>query len=248
MHVGLITYQTGHLKTFQLLLKLQTKSFEISVYAFPFVHHAPEKKIFSDRPYQIIPLTIKDYCERHGISYVKVKGWSDENAVEIGLPGHPDTPDVYLTCIAKIIPRSFIEKRIIINAHPGLLPWNRGIDAFKWSIVNCWPVGISIHVIDEHIDRGRLLHRMRIPVIPNDELCDVAERAYQMEVDLHANFDYHLSNLENNYYVSNDFPLSKNKIPDETDRRLEKIFLKHRKTLVRLSAEKGDVFARTNRR
>ncbi len=236
MHIGIITYQRGHLKTFQLLLKLQTKSFRVSLYAFPFFLRPSKKKAFEDRPNQLIDIDIKAYCVHHDIRYVEINGWDDVYAHELGLEGDSDVPDVYLTCIAKIIPKSFIDNRIIVNAHPGLLPENRGLDAFKWAIVNIWPVGVSLHVIDEHIDRGILLHRVRVPILPNDQLRDVANRAYEIECDLMANSDYYLPNLSKQNFISDTYPLSKRNISDDVDRRLEDIFIENREALVNISS------------
>ena len=182
-------------------------------------------------------LDIEGLCKRLSIRYCKVPGWDDSHAPALGIPGHADTPDVYLTCIAKIIPASFLSERIIINTHPGLLPENRGVDAFKRSIVNGWPVGVSLHVIDEVIDRGILLHRVKVPILPEDSLQDVAARTYEVEVDLLANFDYHLPQLSANRKVSDEYPLSRRRIPGELDWALESIFLKQRAKLVRLSTE-----------
>ncbi len=238
MHVGIITYQTGHLKTWHILRKLMTKSFDVTLYAFPFFPRPQEEKFFEDRPFQLIDFDIKKFCLENRIGYVEMDGWEEKDVVKFGKIGGPETPDVYLTCIAKIIPDVFIKSRMIINAHPGLLPENRGVDAFKWAIVHRWPVGISLHVIDRHIDRGTLLHRMRIPVLPTDTFRDVTDRAYEMECDLQANFDCYLKELKKNRVVSDQFPLSKKRISEELERKLEGLFLEHRRNFVRMSAEK----------
>ncbi|MCX7748459.1 MAG: formyltransferase family protein [Clostridia bacterium] len=235
MHVGIITYQTGHLKTWQILKKLMTKSFEITLYAFPFKYKPQSRRMFEERPFQLIPIDMKEFCAINNIRYIEVDGWGEQQAKCLGVPGEKKIPDVFLTCIAKIIPQAFITNRIIINAHPGLLPENRGLDAFKWSIINEWPIGVSLHVIDEYIDRGIILHKIKVPVLSNDTLRSLAERAYEMECDLQANFDYYLHNLESGINVSDRYPLSKKTIPDELDFRLEEIFMEKREKLVSLS-------------
>ena len=67
MRVGIFTYQRGHLKTWQILKKLLTKSFDITLFAFPFIDRPSRKTIFEDRPYQLIDLDIREYCTDHGI-------------------------------------------------------------------------------------------------------------------------------------------------------------------------------------
>lgn len=242
MHVGIITYDSGHLKTYQLLSKLRTKPFRITVFAFPFKVRPIERCIFDDRPFQLIDLDIEQFCQDYGFGFKKVSGWSDEESVQLGEPGKDDTPDVYLTTIAKIIPKSFIDDRVIINAHPGMLPENRGIDAFKWSIINGWPIGVSLHVIDEVIDRGTIIHRQRVPIFEKDKLQDVIDRAYEMEVDLQANFDYYLDRVVEDVTVSDKFPLSKKSVPKETVLDLENIFQKQKSKLISQSREEDDLF------
>jgi phosphoribosylglycinamide formyltransferase-1 len=235
MHVGIITYETGHLKTFQLIQKFLVKSFKITLFAFPFKLWPRKFECFEDRPYQIIELDIEGFCQRYNIRYIKVDGWGEELADRLGDPKSLEAPDVYLTCIAKIIPKHFIENRIILNCHPGLLPKNRGVDAFKWSIVNSWPIGCTLHLIDEFIDRGTILHRMKIPILPNDNLRDVCMRAYDMEIDLMANFERYLENRNENWQVGDSFPVSHKKIPKDVDKRIDEIYYEKREVFIHLS-------------
>lgn len=238
MHVGIITYQVAHLKTFQLVGKLMTKDFKVTLYAFPFKYRPPKPSSrYADRPSQILDFDVPDFCARHGIAYAPVAGWGDEFSHSLGVPGAEGTPEVYLHCIAKIVPASFIKNRVFLNCHPGLLPFNRGVDAFKWSIVNDWPIGITLHMIDAEIDRGRILKRMRIPLLRNDSLRDVWQRAYDFEVDLMANFEHHLGNLEHGWDVGDAHLCSHRLIPAETDAVIENLFLQKRERLIELSCD-----------
>lgn len=233
MHVGLITYQIGHRKTFEVSLKLLTKGMRVTLFAFPFVKRPPKaENSYSDRPSQILSFDVETFCKSYGIGYRPVEGWKDQYSSAFGWPGEPDAPDVILHCTAKIVPRSFIEGRTILNAHPGLLPENRGVDAFKWSIVNHWPIGVTLHVIDEEIDRGVILYRRSVPILQTDTLPDVCLRAYNFEVDMLANFDVHLANRERNWQVGDGFPVSHAKIPKEAESRIEELFVENRQALI----------------
>ena len=53
--------------------------------------------------------------------------------------------DYIITCIAKIIPKLMTDENLIVNTHPGILPYNRGVDAFKRSIARTWLIGITLH-------------------------------------------------------------------------------------------------------
>ena len=237
MHVGIITYRTGHLKTWQTIRRLMSKGYRITLFAFPFKLRPYRPGPFEDRPYQIIDFDVERFCASHGLGYREVDGWEDHRASELDWPGGSDRPDVYLTCVAKIVPAAFIGGRTILNAHPGLLPQNRGVDAFKWCLVNKWPFGVTLHIIDEEIDRGTILYRIRVPVWPNDALGDVCQRAYDLEGDLLANFDIHLPNRDKGWFVGDGHALSHKRIPTDTDERLEALFAENRDEFVRLSGD-----------
>ena len=238
MHVGLITYQHGHRKTLEVALKLMTRGHQITLFAFPFTLRPPKPNPpYQDRPSQLMDFDVVAFCLAHQIGYVIVGGWDDKYARRLehyGLECYGyfvKPPCVYLNCIAKIIPASFITGRIILNAHPGLLPQNRGVDAFKWAIVNGWPLGVTLHAIDEEIDRGTILYRRVLPVLPTDTLATVCQRAYDFECDMLANFDAHLSNAQEAWEVGDEFSISHKRIPRELDDRLEEIFLERREML-----------------
>ena len=132
----------------------------------------------------------RSFYQNQGIEYVELDGWSEGCEAKLGKIGDANTPDIYLTCIgAKLIPKHFIDGRTVLNCHPALLPQNRGLDAFKWGILNKWPFGASLFIMDEVLDRGQLLFRTRIPVIEMNSLDSVAMRTYEMECRLTAEFD-----------------------------------------------------------
>tara|TARA_R110000824_G_scaffold120991_5_gene276826 strand:- start:811 stop:1566 length:756 start_codon:yes stop_codon:yes gene_type:complete len=49
-----------------------------------------------------------------------------------------------------------------INLHPSLLPYNRGMHPYYWSVVDDTPAGVSIHFIDSKIDEGDILFQKEI--------------------------------------------------------------------------------------
>ena len=44
----------------------------------------------------------------------------------------------------------------ILNIHPSLLPFGRGKYGYFWSIINSEPFGVTIHLVDEGIDSGKI--------------------------------------------------------------------------------------------
>jgi len=206
VHVGIITYQVGHLKTYQLMTKLILKGHKITLYAFPFEFRQITRPIFEDRPFQITNIDMYSYCKVMGANYKIVHGWEREN-VEM-IVGE-NSPDIYMTCIGKIIPSYFLKDRIILNAHPGVLPICRGLDAFKWAIINAMPIGVTLHVINEDIDGGKILKVVYVPIFESDTLENVCQRAYEIECDLMTFFDTYLNNINNTKTIDNTYPISK---------------------------------------
>ncbi len=64
----------------------------------------------------------------------------------------------------KIIKKKILRvtKRPIINLHTSFLPFNRGAHPNFWSFVENTPKGVSIHEINEEIDKGKLIFRKKI--------------------------------------------------------------------------------------
>jgi len=69
----------------------------------------------------------------------------------------------------------------VLNMHPGLLPDNRGLDNLKWAILKGIKQGVSCHLIDHEIDRGKLIMRRTIDVYGDDTLLDVHLRIQNAE-------------------------------------------------------------------
>ena len=65
--------------------------------------------------------------------------------------------------------------------HPGLLPENRGLDNLKWAVLKRIRQGVSCHLIDHEIDRGKLIMRRAIDVYGDDTLLDVHLRIQNTE-------------------------------------------------------------------
>ena len=78
----------------------------------------------------------------------------------------------------------------VLNAHPGILPFIRGLDAIKHSILRNIPIGVSGHFIDQGIDTGEIIERYWIPVHPTDTFDDVVDRSDQLSVAVMAKFAF----------------------------------------------------------
>lgn len=45
----------------------------------------------------------------------------------------------------------------VVNLHNSYLPWNRGADPNIWSMIDGTPRGVSLHYVDEHLDKGNII-------------------------------------------------------------------------------------------
>lgn len=63
---------------------------------------------------------------------------------------------------SKIIKRDIIEflNGNIVNIHNSYLPFNRGSDPNLWSLVDDTPRGVSLHYIDEKLDKGFIISQV----------------------------------------------------------------------------------------
>ena len=57
----------------------------------------------------------------------------------------------------------------IINLHISFLPWNRGADPNIWSFIDNTPKGVSIHLINEGLDKGDILVQKEVFFDLNNE-------------------------------------------------------------------------------
>jgi hypothetical protein len=70
----------------------------------------------------------------------------------------------------------------ILNLHYGRLPDFRGQPPGFWELHDGSSVmGLSVHRIDEHLDRGQLLGRAEVPVRPGDDTRTLFERALEAD-------------------------------------------------------------------
>ncbi|MCX6225176.1 MAG: phosphoribosylglycinamide formyltransferase [Bacteroidia bacterium] len=75
----------------------------------------------------------------------------------------------------------------IINIHPALLPDYGGKGMYGMKVHEavirdgCKKSGISIHLIDEEYDHGKILFQAECPVLPDDTPADLANRIHQLE-------------------------------------------------------------------
>jgi folate-dependent phosphoribosylglycinamide formyltransferase PurN len=89
---------------------------------------------------------------------------------------------------ARILKQPVIEafEAGIVNLHPGVLPYARGLDALQWSIVKGVPLGATAHLIDPKVDAGLILQRSLLNVENDDTLFDLTSKLHGLQLSIIA--------------------------------------------------------------
>ena len=180
MRIGVFVYNFPHKKTQEGLLSLFLKGL------------APECVLAAD------PVPLNFYQSKirvgtKGLAYFHPR----EVTQRIGAPYHVvahNSPecgrlirdyrlDLGIILGARILKSATIDalQLGVLNMHPGLLPENRGLDNIKWGILKGIRQGVSCHLIDHEIDRGKLILRRPVEVYPDDSLLDLFLRIQNVE-------------------------------------------------------------------
>jgi methionyl-tRNA formyltransferase len=67
----------------------------------------------------------------------------------------------------------------ILNLHPSLLPIGRGANPISWSIIEGKPQGVTLHLIDQCIDTGKILFQKEIETSVEMSAATIYEIAMQ---------------------------------------------------------------------
>ncbi len=71
-----------------------------------------------------------------------------------------------------------------LNAHPGLLPWYRGVDVVRWALWLGGPLGVTLHYVDAGVDRGPVIASRPLPVAGARGPGEVEARANRLALEL----------------------------------------------------------------
>ncbi len=189
MKLAIITYDTNHLKTEQVMINLALKGYDMTIFGLKFKTRPGRDVLFQHRPDQSNGVHAKNLAQHYNLPYVPV-----EHDYQI-----PDGFDYYLILGAGILSEEFIGDKKVINCHPGIIPNSRGLDSFKWAILHDRPLGITLHFIDKEVDAGELICVVGTPVFENDTLESLARRHYELEIDLISDFESYLSSEVNHF-------------------------------------------------
>jgi folate-dependent phosphoribosylglycinamide formyltransferase PurN len=89
-----------------------------------------------------------------------------------------------------------IPKIGVLNGHPGILPFYRGIDCPHWALLNgdYDKIGASVHWVDKGIDTGRIITTQKFAVKGIKEVSILEERIYDLCSEMIADVVVEISN------------------------------------------------------
>lgn len=220
-HIGIITYNNRHLKTEQVLKNLfrtDGNKDQFTLFALPFIHRTPRKELFLHRPNQFYGKETSKMAKMYGLPFVECG--SDKDILS--------GCDLYIITGAGIISEECLKGKQIINCHSGIIPLIRGLDAFKWAIINHKPVGNTLHIVDKNVDDGEIIAVKQTPLYEDDTLFSFAERHYADEIKMLSNYKYYLQHPQNDFSgVESSEPFRR--MPVSMEQKLEGEFEKYKR-------------------
>ena len=101
-------------------------------------------------------------------------------------------PDILFLAQTGIVRKNIhsLAKIGTLNAHPGVLPDYRGIDCFKWAVLNgdYDKIGASLHWVNSGVDTGNIISSKACEVINTADFKSVEERLYLEGIKLATDF------------------------------------------------------------
>lgn len=187
--VGIITYDYPHLKTEQVIQAFLRKGYLLRIYALPFRPRKESAVLIDHRPDQAWGLHPEVIARKHGIEYIRCN-----RDIEID-----SNCEMYHVLAGKIISAECMAGKRIINCYPGILPGLRGPDAFKWTIYQKKPLGVTLHYIAQEISKEEIISVSPTNIYKTDTIESLARRHYENEIEVISNFENYLNHPINNY-------------------------------------------------
>lgn len=180
MKICLLTYDVPHLKTAQIFMGLFNRGLgPVDLLLMPFSMREKREVLFSHRPEQFLGPSPQHLSNLGGGAVYPYADW----------PDMVEKYDYFLVCGSNLIEAEFANTGKIVNVHSGLIPAVRGLDAFKWAILDQQPLGNTLHCIDERADAGKIIALKKTPVFAEDTLSSLAVRHYEIEIWMATHFD-----------------------------------------------------------
>ncbi len=123
--------------------------------------------------------TLKQYCKKYNIDYLKDKNVNSADFIEKLSRYHCDL--MVSMSFNQIFRREIIDltRYKIINCHAGKLPFYRGRNILNWALINDeTEFGITVHYVDEGIDTGDIILQDVHAIKDTDDYSTLLVRSY----------------------------------------------------------------------
>lgn len=87
----------------------------------------------------------------------------------------------------QIFPTNLVNNKPCINLHPGLNPYNRGWFPQVFSIINKFPIGATLHLMDEMVDHGEVIDQKEVQLNETDTSYDLYRKVIEAEKEVLSN-------------------------------------------------------------
>lgn len=124
-------------------------------------------------------------------AYVDVRGrdLDDVAAAMLEALAAHDIQLIVLAGYMRLVPAAVIERYVdsILNIHPALLPAFGGRGMYGQRVheaviaAGCKVTGVTVHLVNERYDEGRILAQWPVPVLPGDTADSLAARVLSIE-------------------------------------------------------------------
>ncbi len=183
MKIGVFAYNFEHKKTQEGLLNLFLSNIKIDciLAADPVELKFYQSKIRIS-PKELVYTHPKKIAEQLNVPYHVVvhNGETCEELIK------KYDLDLGIILGARILKENIINafKVGVLNMHPGMLPENRGLDNLKWAVLKDYKQGVSCHLIDKYVDKGKIIIKKEINVFEDDTMLDILLRIQNLEQQL----------------------------------------------------------------
>lgn len=223
LEICVFAYEFPHFKSEYGIKTLLANGFKIAlVIAQPFKQLNVPRSLFKISPTLPVNGDLQAICRKNNIRFEVAE--HDSNEAIDAITSTSANFGVILG--ARILKKTTIKqlKYGILNIHPGAIPENRGLDNFKWSILNHLRLANTAHLIDEKIDKGNILRIRDTKILSTDGIHDLYLRHFFSEFNLLVETlnEFTLGNEKIIPVVSDGTYFSA--VPSEIDQEFEKYF------------------------
>lgn len=176
--LGIVTYDVQHRKTQEVAFGLHAAGLDdLTLVTVPFSPRKPRDVAFAHRPDMFEGPDPRALGKALGADIVPYAGVTDADGFDYLIIGG-----------AGLLPVDQFSRTKVLNVHPGLTPLVRGLDSFKWAILDGAPIGNTLHYVDAGVDSGEVIAQRRLPIFSDDTIELVAQRLYRDEINMMLDF------------------------------------------------------------